>query len=480
MSKVEKNDVTITRLTSLIMVTVMVLFLVLILLGFLMRVSQGSIIQLPPDFFYAIMTLHGLGMVGALFVGGISAVSFLLSKYVKLSTGLMKLNFGLILVGVVGLVVATLLGRFGTGWYLLYPLPFLDGAWPRWTVVTVILSVMLLGVAWLLWQLDILRAIVVRYKLNGFLGWKYFSEKPEGEDVPPIVIISSVSVIVGALTTVFGALMLMLYLIQWINPDMHFDALLMKNLVFLFGHTIVNITMYFGLAIVYELLPNYTGRPWKSNKIVAIAWNAALVFVLVAYFHHLYMDMAQPVALHFIGQVASYLSTVPATVVTIFGAMAQLYKSGMKWKFAPMAMGLSLMGWLIGGFIAVVDSTIIVNNYFHNTLWVTSHFHTYFLLGFVIMLLAFIYDYFEVESEGSSKLSLYMILAGGYGIIVMFAVAGVNSVPRRYASYANIPFDSIVKSGQSTAAIASVFALVLIVGVLLVYKNILSNFKNRW
>jgi len=480
MSNVDKNNSTITRLTSLIMVTVMVLFLVLVLLGFVMRLSQGTIIQLPADLFYAIMTLHGLGMVGALFVGGISAISFLLSKYVNLSTGLMKLNFGLILVGVVGLVVATLLGRFGAGWYVLYPLPFLDGAWPRWTVLTVIVSVMLLGVAWLLWQLDILRAIVVRYKLNGFLGWKYFSANPTGEEVPPIVIISSVSVIVGALTTVFGALMLMLYLVQFINPDMHFNALLMKNLVFLFGHTIVNITMYFGLGIVYELLPNYTGRPWKSNKIVAMAWNAALVFVLVAYFHHLYMDFAQPVALHILGQIASYLSAVPATVVTIFGAMAQVYKSGMKWKFAPLAMGLSLTGWLIGGFLAVVDSTIVVNNYFHNTLWVASHFHTYFLLGFVLMLIAFIYDYFDVKEEGSSKMSLYMIIAGGYGIIVMFALAGLSSVPRRYATYVNIPFDSIVKSGESTALMAAGFALLLIVGVLLVYKNILGNFKNRW
>ena len=48
------------------------------------------------------------------------------------------------------------------------------------------------------------------------------------------------------------------------------DALLMKNLTFFFGHMLVNITMYLGVAVVYELLSMYAHRSWKTNKIVAI------------------------------------------------------------------------------------------------------------------------------------------------------------------------------------------------------------------
>jgi cytochrome c oxidase subunit 1 len=470
---------TVMRLTTLLMITVMTLFVVLVLLGLVMRMAQGSLVQLPPDLFYAIMTLHGLGMAGTLFVGGIAALWYLLSEYVDVSVGLMKFNFVLVVAGVLGLVTATLIGRFGPGWYVLYPLPFLEGAWPRWSVATATISVMLLGVAWLLWQLDILRAILTRYGVGGFLGWKYFG-KAEGEEVPPIILIASVSCIAGSLTTVFGAVMLMLYLLQWINPEFQWNALLLKNIVFLFGHTIVNITMYFGLAFVYELLPKYTNRPWKTNRIIAIAWNSALIFVIFAYFHHLYMDFAQPTALHFIGQVASYLSTVPATVVTIFGAIGQFHRSGMRMTFVPAALGFSLMGWLIGGFIAVVDSTIAVNNYFHNTLWVTSHFHTYFLMGFVLMLFAFIYHYFESDSEGKSKIALWSMLIGGYGIILMFAVAGVESVPRRYAEYADIPYKALVSVAQSTAVYSSLSAVVLLAGVGIFYTAVLGRIGRKW
>jgi cytochrome c oxidase subunit 1 len=167
-------------------------------------------------------------------------------------------------------------------------------------------------------------------------------------------------------------------------------------------------------------------------------------------------------------------------VVTIFGARAQLHKSGIKWSFVPAALGLSLMGWIIGGFIAVVDSTIVVNNYFHNTMWVTSHFHTYFLMGFVLMFLAFVYNYFQCEIERPARSSLLLILLGGYGVILAFAIAGIYSVPRRYASYSDIPFAGLVKSGESTAVMASMAALLLITGVLIFYKNIIASVKNRW
>ncbi|MES0488368.1 MAG: cbb3-type cytochrome c oxidase subunit I [Leptospirales bacterium] len=476
---VQENKNT-ARMTTFMMVTVVLLFIVLLLLGFLMRAMQGDLVDLPAGFFYAMMTLHGLGMVGVLFVGGIMGTWYLISKYVDVSIGLLKFNFVLVVLGVLGLVVATLIGGFGPGWYMLYPLPFF-GEWANWSIGAATISLILLGVSWLLWLLDILRAIISRYGVKGFLAWKYLGGANNSDDeVPPIIVIASVSAIAGAVTTVFGAVLLMLFLIQWIAPDVSFDALLLKNIVFLFGHTIVNITMYFGLGFVYELLPKYTGRPWKMNKIVAISWNAALIFVIVAYFHHLYMDFAQPVILQYIGQIASYLSTVPATVVTIFGAIGLFYKSGVKWTFVPLALGLSLMGWIIGGFIAVVDSTIVVNSLMHNTLWVTSHFHTYFLLGFVLMLFAFIYDYFEMDKEKAAKFTLTSLLIGGYGVIAMFAIAGVKSVPRRIADSSALPYDGLASAAQNTAMYGSFFGLLLIVGIVVFFAVMLGSLKKKW
>ncbi|MCP4817030.1 MAG: hypothetical protein GY888_31330, partial [Planctomycetaceae bacterium] len=337
-------------------ITALIVFVVLVVLGLIMRLSQSGVVAVPADYFYAIMTLHGLGMAGVLYTAGYAAIWFLASKYVQPNMALMRFNFVLILLGVVGLIAATLIGRFGPGWYMLYPLPFLP-TWPTWSIGLAVISVMLLGVAWLLGQLDVLRVIVGRYGLTGMLGWQYLGKGELREDLPPVVLIIAVSMIAGAVTTIVGAVMLMLYLAQWLAPELQFDALLMKNAVFLFGHTLVNITMYCGVAVVYELLPTFSGRPWKTNRIVALSWNAVLLLVLVAFFHHLYMDFAQPVAFQVFGQLASFFSAVPATVVTIFGVMAQVYRSGIRWSFVPLSMILGLTGWVINGLAAVVDST---------------------------------------------------------------------------------------------------------------------------
>ncbi|HJL53057.1 MAG TPA: cbb3-type cytochrome c oxidase subunit I [Arenicellales bacterium] len=455
-------------------ITVLIVFLVLVLLGLVMRIGQSGIAAVPPDLFYAIMTLHGLGMAGLLYTAGYAAIWYLSSKYVRPSVGLMGFNLALILLGVVGLIVATLIGRFGPGWYMLYPLPFMP-TWPTWSIGLAVVSVMLLGVAWLLGQLDLLRAIAGRFGLSGMLGWQYLRKGETEDELPPVVLIVAISMIAGAVTTIVGAVMLMLYIAQWLAPELQFDALLMKNAVFLFGHTLVNITMYCGVAVVYELLPTYSGRPWKTNPIVVISWNFVLLLVLLAFLHHLYMDFVQPVALQVAGQIASFLSAVPATVVTVFGVMTQVYRSGIRWTFVPLSMVLGVMGWIVGGLAAIVDSTIVVNILFHNTLWVPAHFHTYFLVGFVFMLFGFIYHFLGSQAEHTAKFSLGTMILGGYGFLLMFYLAGLESVPRRFADYTATGIDSVTRFGEMTAMVAVAFITVFLIGMLIYYSAVFRS-----
>ncbi|GMT49615.1 MAG: cytochrome c oxidase subunit 1 [bacterium] len=481
MELIDRRKKEIKQITIIWMITTLVLFVILALLGFLMRLNQGNVIKLPADYFYSFMTLHGLGMVGVLFSGGLAALWYLLSKHIEMSIRLMKLVFGLVVTGVVGLIIATLIGRFGPGWYMLYPLPFKNnGIWASWSTGLASISIMFLGVGWLLAQLDVLRALAARYGLSNLLGWQHFRKNTEDDDMPPIALVGSVSCIAGSLATVAGALLLTLYIIQWLIPSMSYNALWMKNIVFLFGHTIVNITLYFGLGFIYELMPVFTGRPWKMNKIFVISWNTVLVFVLIAYFHHLYMDFAQPLALQYIGQIASYLSAVPATVITVFGIIAQVYRSKMDWTYTPLSFWLGVVGWVIGGFLAVVDSTILINVSFHNTLWVPGHFHTYFVMGFLLMLFGFIYHFLKPVTEKIAKISLIPMVIGGYGFLAMFAIGGLYGVPRRYASYSEIPLKSVAQSGETLAYIAALFVGLFLLGITIYYVSVFANIRKAW
>ncbi|MBN9460890.1 MAG: cbb3-type cytochrome c oxidase subunit I [Burkholderiales bacterium] len=450
-----------------------VLFPVLILLGIFMRTVQGGGLGTLQSWFYPMMTLHGVGMVGVWYVASMACAADALGRYCDPSPAIGRFALVGTVIGVALLLVCVFAGRFAAGWYFLYPLPF-KGEWPAWSAITFLLSLTVLGATWLVWTLDLLRAIAKKYSLAQALGWHYLAGRSEPA-VPPAVLIITVSLIACVAGLLSGVIVLVLFYAE-LFAGVSNDALLMKNLTFFFGHTIVNLAMYLGVALVYDALPDYAGRPWKTNRIVAIAWNAVLLIVLVAYFHHLYMDFVQPGAVQYIGQIASYASAIPSSVVTIFGALLLLYRARMRWNLASLLFILGLMGWAIGGIGAVIDSTISANVRLHNTLWVPAHFHTYMVGGLALLCIGYFYHRCQQavglpERAGLQVFAVVAMLAGAYGFLLMFYLSGAYSVPRRYALY-----PSELRLGTGFAAVAAGFATLFLVGFL----AYLREMGRRW
>lgn len=453
-------------------ITLLILFPLLIVLGLLMRLNQGEWVHLQPNTFYAIMTLHGLGMAGLLFSFALAGLHFLVgTRYARTSVKVGCFVFAGVVIGVVGLAVATLIGGFAAGWYLLYPLPFKGTSWPEWSSGLTFISLLILGVVWLVGCVHVVRALSLEY--GGFLrlmGWQYLRGRKPDEDLPPIALISAVSLVPGILAFLAGAVFLIMFLFQLFEPSLEFNALALKNVLFFFGHTLVNITIYCGVGWVYTLLPEFTGRDWKLTKVTVIAWNATFLFILFAYFHHLYMDFAQPLSIQYAGQIASYLSAVPATAVTIFGMIAQVYRSKITWSVVPMSFLLGAVGWAIGGAAAVVDSTIAVNKVLHNTLWVPAHFHTYMLMGVVLFILGFLYYLTSPRGAENARpkagWAFWMFITGAYGFLLMFYLGGMNSIPRRFAEYSTMGISSSHEIGALLAVMAACFVILVLIGIL--------------
>ena len=462
-------------------VTFLILFPFLITLGLLMRLDQGNLTTLSPTTFYALMTLHGLGMAGVLFSFAFSALWYLNgTRYVKLHTGIGYFVYFAILAGVSGLTIGTLIGKFGPGWYMLYPLPFTGATWSHWSIGVSIISLIIMGVAWLTGMLHLLYALAKEYGgFTNILGWQYLRKKENRKDLPPIVMITTISLVPGVFGFLVGAAMLIMYLLQFFEPTLNFDPLLLKNMVMFFGHLIVNITLYCCVGWVYALLPEFTGREWKTDKVLVYSWNATFFFILFAYFHHLYMDFSQPRSLQYLGQIISYASAIPATAITMFGVIAQLYHSKIKWDIIPLMFLFGMAGWAIGGFSAVVDSTIAVNKVFHNTLWVPGHFHTYLLMGVVLFILGFLFYLFSERGNrkggGVAKTGFWVFVTGGYGFVLMFYYGGVNSIPRRYSGYAGISIKNTATTGAHLAQIAVLFIILILTGLLIMYISLFTK-----
>ncbi|HEX7057305.1 MAG TPA: cbb3-type cytochrome c oxidase subunit I [Bacilli bacterium] len=415
--------------------------LAMMVMGLLMLLSQGKVFVLSDATVYELLTMHGTGMIGLSSLAACAVMWYFLSQYVKLSVKILIANLVLAIVGVV-LVIISIFGlHFAAAWTFLYPLPEISGgAWGKTAAAMYLSGMLLIGIGFLLFYLDSGRAILKRYGSFGVtLGWPWLTGKNKDlSQVPPKAVIASTMVtIVNTIAMAVGAAVIVMMIINVYNPAFAIDALFAKNMIYAFGHIIANAVIYMGIIAVYELLPKYTKREWQPSKLFLLSWNMSTLFTLVIYPHHLLMDFAMPKWTLVLAMILSYANGIPVLVVTAYGALMLIYRSGTKWDIASKFLFLSLFGWVAGVIPAIVDASINVNYVMHNTKWVPGHFHMYMGIGAVSMLFAFMYYLNKVDAghqdQPIEKVAFWIYGAFFLGLAMTFLLSGASSVPRRWA-----------------------------------------------
>lgn len=440
----------------------LVLVLLMGVLGIVMRLTQAAVIGLSPDWFYRLLTLHGAGMLTGVLLVTMGALWYVLHQTVPLRAGRMLASFGLIASGALCALVATLFGGFGAGWTFLPPLPFYPaGQWSTWSESLFFVGLLLVDAGFFVYCLDVLQQTTTRYGgLLRALGWEFFRGREQAAP-PPQAIAATVVAIDGLLSSAVATAILTGLIGRTYDRTAGIDALVAKNLVYFFGHSMANLTIYLAAGAIYVLIPRYAGRPYETNKVFVAGWAGSLVFIATAYSHHLYMDFVQPTWAAVGSEIASYGAVVPVAVVTIYSMTMLVWGSRYRWTLASLLFYVGLAGWAIGGVGAVIDSLIPVNFRLHNTDWVVAHFHTYLILCVVVWCFAFLAHLLERSADRTTSVAgrvwtVGLILLGGYGLTGVWFLEGVLGVPRRYA---------IQPPGTSGYSLAgSIFALLLALG----------------
>lgn len=451
------------------MLTGIAVFVLMAFAGLAMRIEQAQWIQLNAQTFYAILTLHGAGMITAMVLCGMGGLWYLMYQEQPMDHATAWGAFAFIVLGV-ACVIGAVLGGFAAAWTFLYPLPFVGAVWPGWTTGLFLWGIAFVTIGWGLWCAQMLGCVFQAYGgLRGALAWDLVFHREEFEksgrrEPPPYAFGALVTAVDGLLAAAAGMAVGIALIMHWYHPQLAIDPLWAKNLTYFFGHTFANLSIYMAIAFVYFALPKYTSREWHTSQVLAIAWWGTLAFVATAYFHHLYMDFVQPRPVQYIGEVASYLAAFPPAVVTIFGGALLVYRSHLRWTLASMFFYAGLVGWLIGGIGAVIDATVPINLSLHNTLWVPAHFHTYLLEGVAMFVFGWIFYMLESRSGQVTPLPMrwvtgLCIFGGGALLLLGWYVGGSSGVPRRYAMQP--------PPGPDIASWSSIGAIMLIAGILL-------------
>ena len=448
---------------DLYLITALAVFVLMMLLGLTMRMAQGAWLGVTPDRFYQIMTAHGAGMVGTVGLASCAVMWFFLRKYVPLHLSLFAANYVLFLLGAVAILGAVFVGGYAGGWTFLYPLPVHSmGIWSVNAAVVFMLGYVLIGVGFLLFYLDAMAGLIRTYgNLGRALGLQWLFGGEIDPAHPVTAVASAMVALTNSLGILGGAVVLAMCIVNAYVPSVALNALLIKNLIYFFGHTFINAAIYMAVIAVYELLPRYTGRPWPLSRATLWAWAASTVMVLIVYPHHLLMDYVMPHWMLAMGQIISYTAGLPVFAVTVYGALTNVHRSGIRWTTPAKLLVLSMFGWAAGIVPAIVDGTIRVNRVMHNTQWVPGHFHFYLLLGVLPMVLALM---FHLAAERAPRprdasIAFPAYVLGGLAFVMVFLLAGQESVARRFAVH--LPQWIALDRAGSIAAAVVVVAMLL-------------------
>jgi cytochrome c oxidase subunit 1 len=440
--------------------------LLMMTVGLIMRATQAGWLGLEPKLFYQLLTVHGAGMVGIAGLAGAGVMWFFLSRYVTLSVPILYVNFALFLLGVVSILASVFIGGYAGGWTFLWPLPAKSlGTWSPHAAAGFIIGLTLIGVGFLAFYFDAALAIRRRYRsLYRGLGLDQLVSGQIRSDHPPTVTAACMVIVVNTIGTLTGAVILVVTLVNLYFPALTINALFAKNLIYFFGHVFINASIYMSVMAVYELLPIYAQRPWKVSRPFFAAWACATLFVMAVYPHHLLMDGVMPHWMLVLGQVVSYLSGMPVLLVTAYGALVLVYRSGIVWSAPARWLMLSMFGWAGGVIPAIIDGTIQVNQVMHNTLWVPGHFHFYLLLGLLPMLIGFGFHCFDIKrgfSEAAERAAFWLYACASVVFSTAFLLGGWASVPRRFAQHRSawLAYDRLA----TLAAVLIIAAMALVV-----------------
>jgi cytochrome c oxidase subunit I len=471
------------RITRFWLATSGLVLLGLALAGGSMRLAQASGGNLfSADVFYEVMSVHGSGMVVVGLMAGAAVLWYLMSNVIELSVTVNRIVYLSTLTGLLLIALAVIGFGYSSAWTFLYPLPEHPGSGIATAAIGAagyLIGLALAVVGFLLWCVDFLRAGLKRCgSLQRLLGFYVFRSEGHGNDdendptsTNPSLIAGTVVAILGLSACVIGTLIVVLMLTSLVFPSLTLNALVAKNMIYFTGHTLANLQIYVAAGIAYSVLPVYTKRPWRLSRALVAGWLATLAIVMLAFFHHLYQDFAQPEAVQWVGNVVSYAAAIPPITVTIYGGLVLVWRSGIRWSAAPLFTLLAMAGWAIGGLGAVIDSTISLNQFLHNTLWVPAHFHTYMALGVMFFLIGAAYHLMPVltgrqMNERIGRWAAALMTVGGYGLVLCWYIAGSMSAPRRYL----YPLSGT----EVLAVIGAACAVVALTGALMICKDLIE------
>jgi cytochrome c oxidase subunit 1 len=258
------------------------------------------------------------------------------------------------------------------------------------------------------------------------------------------------------------------------------SPLLWQHLFWFFGHPEVYIAILPGMGATSHILSTFARKPIFGYRAMVFAIFAIGMLGFFVWGHHMFMSGMSPYS-----AVAFSILTlsigVPSAIKT-FNWLGTLW--GAKIRFTtPMLFAIGFVSLFVaGGITGLVLGQTSLDFFFHDTYFVTAHFHLVMGVASIFGMFAATYFWFpkmfgRMMNEGLGKLHFWITFVGVYAIFVPFHAMGMLGMPRRYSYFGEYEF---LKNSHGLVLFVSVAAIITVIAQLLFYFNfIFSIFKGK-
>jgi cytochrome c oxidase subunit 1 len=258
------------------------------------------------------------------------------------------------------------------------------------------------------------------------------------------------------------------------------SPLLWQHLFWFFGHPEVYIAILPGMGATSHILSTFARKPIFGYRAMVFAIFAIGMLGFFVWGHHMFISGMSPYS-----AVAFSILTlsigVPSAIKT-FNWLGTLW--GAKIRFTtPMLFAIGFVSLFVaGGITGLVLGQTSLDFFFHDTYFVTAHFHLVMGVASIFGMFAATYFWFpkmfgRMMNENLGKLHFWITFLGVYAIFVPFHAMGMLGMPRRYANFGEYAF---LKNSHSLVLFVTIAAIITVGIQIVFYFNFFwSMFKGK-
>src|ERR1700761_6643034 len=263
-------------------------------------------------------------------------------------------------------------------------------------------------------------------------------------------------------------------------PNEGGSALLYQHLFWFLGHPEVYIIIMPAMGLVSEVLSVNSRKPIFGYIAMVASLFAICILAFLVWAHHMFVTGLNP----FLGSVFVLLTLLIAvpSAIKVFNWLTTLWKGNIRFTPAMLyAIGfvsLFISGGLTGLFLG--NSTLDIQ--LHDTYFVIGHFHLVMGVAGMFGMFCGIYHWYpkmygRFLNSTLGHIHFWITFAGAYLIFWPMYYEGLAGMPRRYLDYSG--WISFNKFGGLNTMISVVAMVVFCVQLLFVFNFFYSIFKGR-